>query len=125
MMGGKGRIRRALFAVLVFATIAFVSFGCSATATSHAPVITEVYYDTYLNWDIDEFIRIHNPTESSINIGGWQITDREGVIMFPDGANIDAGCGLYTSLITQLHSMKRCFRRRILNTVWIQILHQP
>jgi len=42
------------------------------------------YHDTYLAGDTDgEFIRIHNPTESSINVGGGQITDREDVIAFP------------------------------------------
>ena len=40
-------------------------------------------------------VRIHNPAESSINVGGWQITDREGVIAFPAWANIDAGDSLY------------------------------
>ena len=73
-----------------------MSLGCSATATSHAPIITEVYYDTYLAGDTNgEFIRIHNPTESSINIGGWQITDLEGVITFPEWANINAEGSLY------------------------------
>ena len=58
---------------------------------------SEVYYDTYLKGDTNgEFIiRIHNPTESSINIGGWQITDLEGVITFPEWANIDTGGSLY------------------------------
>jgi cardiolipin synthase len=84
-----------IFAVL-FASMAFVSFGCSSTATIHAPTITEVYYDTYQKGDTDgEFIRIHNPTGSSINIGGWQITDLEGVITFPEWTNINAGSSLY------------------------------
>lgn len=68
----------------------------SAPGTSEKAIITEIYYDTYLAGDTDgEFIRIHNPTESSINVGGWQITDREGVIAFPAWANIDAGDSLY------------------------------
>ncbi len=86
--------------VILFATtMAFGCFGYSSTATVHAPIITGVYYDTYLKGDTDgEFIRIHNPTGSSINIGGWQITDygeREGVITFPEWANISAGDSLY------------------------------
>ena len=68
----------------------------SAPGTSEKTIITEIYYDTYLAGDNDgEFIRIHNPTESSINVGGWQITDRKGVIAFPAWANIDAGDSLY------------------------------
>ncbi len=85
-----------IFAAVIFAAAAaFVCFGCSSTATSCTPIITEVYYDTYLKNDLDEFIRIHNPTESTINIGNWQITDREGVIAFPAWTNLDAGASLY------------------------------
>jgi len=59
-------------------------------------LIVEVYPDTYLYGDTaGEFIRIHNPTENSINIGGWQITDLEGVIAFSEWANISAGDSLY------------------------------
>jgi len=59
-------------------------------------LIIEVYPDTYLYGDTaGEFIRIHNPTENSINIGGWQITDLEGVIAFSEWANISAGDSLY------------------------------
>ncbi|MGB2726970.1 MAG: lamin tail domain-containing protein [Halobacteriota archaeon] len=85
MISGKGKIRRALTFAVLFATMAFGCFGYLSTATIHAPIITEVYYDTYRKGDTDgEFIRIHNPTGSSINIGGWQLTDREGVITFPE-----------------------------------------
>ncbi|MCW3129272.1 MAG: phospholipase D-like domain-containing protein [Methanophagales archaeon] len=59
-------------------------------------LIVEVYPDTYLYRDTaGEFIRIHNPSERSINIGGWQITDREGIITFPEWANISADESLY------------------------------
>jgi cardiolipin synthase len=76
----------------------FLLLLATATAVGSAqnPVITEVYYDTYLNGDTDgEFIRIHNPTGNPINIGGWQITDREGAIIFPGWADIPAGGSLY------------------------------
>ncbi|MBC8521417.1 MAG: lamin tail domain-containing protein [Methanomicrobia archaeon] len=96
MISGKGKISGALTFAVLFATMAFGCFGYLSTATIHAPIITEVYYDTYLKGDTGgEFIRIHNPTGSSINICGWQITDREGVITFPEWADINAGSGLY------------------------------
>ena len=79
--------------VILLATAIIATVGA---ASPQNPIITEVYYDTYLEGDTSgEFIRIHNPTESSINIGGWQITDRIGIIKFPGWANIDAGSGLY------------------------------
>ena len=66
------------------------------TLTPDQILIIAVYYDTYVKGDTEgEFIRIHNPTESTINIGGWQITDREGIITFPDWAYISAGNSLY------------------------------
>ena len=79
---------------ILLATAAVVTV--SAEVTSQNPIITEVYYDTYLSGDTDgEFIRVHNPTESSINIGGWQITDLGGAITFPEWANINAEGSLY------------------------------
>ena len=86
--------------IILAVIITGIAFSVAGTATapdtSEKAIITEIYYDTYLAGDTDgEFIRIHNPTESSINVGGWQITDREGVITFPAWANIDAGDSLY------------------------------
>lgn len=81
-----------IFILLVTTAVVTVS----AEGTSQNPIITEVYCDTYLSGDTDgEFIRMHNPTESSINIGGWEITDRVGIIKFPRWANINAGSSLY------------------------------
>ena len=66
------------------------------TPTPDHILIIEIYYDTYVKGDTDgEFIRMHNPTESTINLGGWQITDSEGVITFPEWANISVGNSLY------------------------------
>jgi len=96
MISGIVKIRRRLIFAAIFAAIAFGCFGCPSTATSHAPIIAEVYYDTYLKGDTNgEFIRIHNPTESSINIGGWRITDRTGIITFPAWANLSGGESIY------------------------------
>ena len=61
-------------------------------------IIVEVYPDTYIPGDTaGEFIRIHNPTENSINLGGWRITDliKGSEITFPEWANISAGDSLY------------------------------
>ena len=67
-------------------------------------LIVEVYPDTYLYGDTaGEFIRIHNPSERSINIGGWQITDliKGSGISFPKWANISAGDSLYLAELAQ------------------------
>ncbi len=95
MISVGGGIGHCLVVAVVILAAAFVCFECSSASTSCTPIITEVYYDTYLKNDLGEFIRIHNPTESTINVGDWQITDREGVITFPAWTNLDAGAGLY------------------------------
>ncbi len=82
---------------IILAVIIGTAFNAVPVCSTRGNVlITEIYYDTYLKGDTDgEFIRIHNPTEGYIDIGGWQLTDREGVITFPSWAGIDAGDSLY------------------------------
>ncbi|RZN14106.1 MAG: hypothetical protein EF812_06270 [Methanosarcinales archaeon] len=89
--------RRKTGIVLAFIVLLVTAITVTVGAVSPKnPIITEIYYDTYLKGDTSgEFIRIHNPTESSINIVGWQITDLKSVITFPTWTNIDAGCNLY------------------------------
>ncbi len=82
---------------LVLAFVVLIGSGTvSAVNTAQTTVITELFYDTYLKGDTDgEFIRIHNPTETTICLGGWQITDCEGVITFPAQADLSAGESIY------------------------------
>ncbi|CAD6494303.1 MAG: Cardiolipin synthase [Candidatus Argoarchaeum ethanivorans] len=89
--------RRKTGIVLAFVVLLATAITVTVGAVSPPnPIITEVYYDTYLEGDTSgEFIRIHNPTGGSIDIGGWQITDRIGIIKFPGWANINAGSSLY------------------------------
>ncbi|MCK4730855.1 MAG: lamin tail domain-containing protein, partial [Methanophagales archaeon] len=95
-MKSRREIGMAFVFVILLATSLATFVTISAVNTSQNPIITEVYYDTYLSGDTDgEFIRVHNPTESSINIGGWQITDLGGAITFPEWANINAEGSLY------------------------------
>lgn len=57
---------------LVLAFVVLIGSGTvSAVNTAQTTVITELFYDTYLKGDTDgEFIRIHNPTETTICLGG-------------------------------------------------------
>ena len=82
---------------MVLAFVVLIGSGTvSAVNTAQTTVITELFYDTYLKGDTDgEFIRIHNPTETTICLGGWQITDCEGVITFPAQTNLSAGESIY------------------------------
>ena len=62
------------------------------TSTQAPPIlITELYYYTHANLN-DEFVQIDNPTNSSVDISGWYLTDEpwkepddQAKIIFPDG----------------------------------------
>ncbi|RLG69873.1 MAG: hypothetical protein DRO11_07065 [Methanobacteriota archaeon] len=58
------------------------------STASASPLITEVYPDTLLKGDPDEYIAIHNPGNEEIDISGWIVTDGEGKIVFPENTVI-------------------------------------
>ncbi|MHC1611110.1 MAG: phospholipase D-like domain-containing protein [Candidatus Methanospirareceae archaeon] len=46
-------------------------------------IITGIYPNTAMRYELDEYVAITNPGAHSVNIGGWSITDNEGTIIFP------------------------------------------
>ena len=87
---------RMILVFMILGTALCAEANPSVPGESRNAMITEIYYDTYLLGDTDgEFIRIHNPTEDPIEIGGWQITDFEAAIIFPSLTGMDAGGCLY------------------------------
>ena len=60
-------------------------------------LVVEVYYDTYLSNEPEEYIRIHNQGTGAVNVTGWNITDQEGTVTFPGNANttLHPGCSFY------------------------------
>lgn len=46
-------------------------------------LITEVYYDTYTPYELDEFIRVYNPTNQTIEISNFVLQNKNGKIRFP------------------------------------------
>jgi phosphatidylserine/phosphatidylglycerophosphate/cardiolipin synthase-like enzyme len=78
----------------------------SPNASERAIMITQVYADTYLSRDADEYIAIHNPTTKIIDISGWVITDKlsiysgyEGVLLFPMDSKIEPKDTIYITRI--------------------------
>ena len=80
-------------AAFVFAFLLLFSFALNVTPEAiakstdngaHAHVIiTEIYPNTAMRNELDEYVAITNPCARSINIEGWSITDNEGKIIFP------------------------------------------
>lgn len=58
-------------------------------------LITEVYADTNLSNEPEEYIAITNPTSSSINISSWSLTNGTNTMSFPTGTSIAAGQTLH------------------------------
>jgi len=56
--------------------------------TAPAILMTEVCYDT---WGENEFVKLSNPTENTVDLSYWQLTDGEGVAFFPKGTEIAPG----------------------------------
>ena len=46
-------------------------------------IITEIYPNTAMRNELDEYVALTNPGAHSVNIEGWSITDNEGTIIFP------------------------------------------
>jgi hypothetical protein len=51
-------------------------------------LITEVYYDTNLSNEPEEYIAITNPTSVTVDISGWAISNGSADVKFPFGTSI-------------------------------------
>jgi phosphatidylserine/phosphatidylglycerophosphate/cardiolipin synthase-like enzyme len=54
-----------------------------SSATSQPLLIEELYPNTRLQYEGDEFIKLKNPANYTVNLSGWTISDSEGELYFP------------------------------------------
>jgi phosphatidylserine/phosphatidylglycerophosphate/cardiolipin synthase-like enzyme len=54
-------------------------------------LITELYYDTYVSSEPDEYIKLYNPSNAKADLSGWFITDGEGILWLPNGTILKQG----------------------------------
>ncbi|MDB4302601.1 lamin tail domain-containing protein [bacterium] len=66
-----------------------ISFDTPAEVASQV-VINEIHYDPLDETSDEEFIELHNPGTSPIDLSGWQLTDAVEFII-PGGTTLDAG----------------------------------
>ncbi|MCG2717941.1 MAG: lamin tail domain-containing protein, partial [Nanoarchaeota archaeon] len=64
-----------------------VSAEKDVKASADNILITEVYYDTYLSNEPEEYVTVFNRGVGAVNVSGWNITDLEGTATFPSNAN--------------------------------------
>lgn len=58
-------------------------------------LISEVYYDTNLSYEPEEYVAITNPTTTAQNIAGWTISNGSYDMIFPANTSIAAGATMY------------------------------
>lgn len=69
----------------------------AVAATNTHILITELYYDTNVTNEPEEYIAIYNPTASSVDISGWQISNGTNTRAYPSSTSIAAGQTIYAS----------------------------
>jgi len=66
-------------------------WNAGAGASDPAGVkISEVYYDTIGDDNVEEFVELYNPSAASVNVGGWKLSDNAGTFTIPAGTTIAA-----------------------------------
>lgn len=60
-------------------------------APSVTLVITGVYADPFMSGDNSEAVQLQNIGAAPLTLDGWQLSDGEGVVTFPNGAMLNAG----------------------------------
>ncbi len=93
------RLKRSLllFVLLVIVSISGWPVPAAQALSVTHPIITEVYYDTYLAYEPEEFIRINNPTSLTVQLDNWLISNGAGQILFPSGTNLTPGASFYVT----------------------------
>lgn len=70
--------------ILFFTLSSAYSIKANLQNPTSSILIVEIYYDTYLPYEPEEYIKIYNPTENNIDISNWELTDLEGNFVFPN-----------------------------------------
>ncbi|MBI4671390.1 MAG: lamin tail domain-containing protein [Chloroflexi bacterium] len=58
---------------------------------SAAVLISGVYYDPFVTGEASEAIQVQNASASPVSIANWKLSDGEGAVTFPSGAQLNAG----------------------------------
>ncbi|MGZ4162785.1 MAG: phospholipase D-like domain-containing protein, partial [Tumebacillaceae bacterium] len=94
----KSKTTSALLTALMTAGLLAGMIPATVThAAATHPLITEVYSDTNVTNEPEEYVAITNPTASTINIGTWQIKIGSYTIKFPSTATLAANQTVYVT----------------------------
>ncbi|WP_096156477.1 phospholipase D-like domain-containing protein [Bacillus sp. FJAT-45066] len=81
-----------LLSIFLLVSVIFPAYSFEANANEgQTLLITEVYYDTHLPFEPEEYVAITNTASTSIDLTGWRIGDGNHFVTFPNGTIIQAG----------------------------------
>jgi len=60
-------------------------------------IISELYYDTYVSYEPEEYIAITNPTNSSVDVSNWGLSNGSATITFPANTVITSNETFYVA----------------------------
>ncbi len=80
--------------VLIFAGMVFAQPEQAKAAASNI-LITEIYYDTHVSSEPDEYVAISNPLSYPVDISGWSIGTSSQRVYFPSSTTINGGETFY------------------------------
>jgi phosphatidylserine/phosphatidylglycerophosphate/cardiolipin synthase-like enzyme len=82
---------------LTVASLIPVGSPIAFAATNTHVLITEVYYDTNVTNEPEEYVAIYNPTVATVDISGWQVSNGTYTRAFPSSTSLAAGQTIYVS----------------------------
>lgn len=85
-----------LFLLMMIGTLSFADSPFkNATAQEENILISEVYYNTHVSYEPDEYVALSNPLNDSVDISGWKIGTDTSKAIFPEQTTIEAGDTIY------------------------------
>ncbi len=85
------------FSVAMLLLSVLASAASSLAAPSSTVLVTGVYYDAFVTGEASEAVQLQNVSASSVTIANWKLSDGEGMVTFPNGAQLSAGQKIWVS----------------------------
>jgi len=85
------------FSVAMLLLSVLASAASSLAAPSSTVLVTGVYYDAFVTGEASEAVQLQNVSASSVTIANWKLSDGEGTVTFPNGAQLSAGQKIWVS----------------------------
>ncbi len=90
------KTRLPLLTLLLLLALLIISSDARANSATSV-LITAIYYDPFIAGEASEAVQLQNTGNSSVAIGNWKLTNREGTVSFPAGATLNPAQKIWVS----------------------------